>query len=873
MPMMFQQSLAGLVKALRATKGTRGKDEQAVIDAALDEIRIEVKNADQEIKAAAILKLTFLDMLGHSHLTQYAFPVIECMSSTRYDIKQVGYFAASQTFAESTEVILLANNLIKKDLTTPAAGPAALFATLAHLPPLMIASTQLSDDLQPDLHQHLSHSRPIIRRMVILILGQVWRNQTRLALAQATDPAEQARIRQGNDREILHRIEKLRERLSDDDPGVVSAAVNIILELARITPDPYLVLAPELFDLLSTSSNNWMLIKIVKLFALLTPREPRLVRKLLPPLTGLIGSTPAMSLLYECIHTVIVGGMLDASQGGDRLARTCVSKLAGFLEENDQNLRYIAMLGLSKILPTHPHLVASCQKTVMQCIDEPDASIRLRALDLIQGMADADNLHSIVEHLLSHLGTSDSDRQPSAGSALRALAGSTSANSVTSTSSVQATLHVSVPFKLSLIGAILTITSQQTYALIKDFAWYIDQLIALTYIYLPIATPTAEGTGKRIRDHFVDVVARVKAVRPYAVRVLTRLLADDCFVENASLATSGDVAEILAGAAFICGEYAAEPTDLARTLEALLATSAEQLPPHVASVYVHNAAKTFARWAPQSVSSWSEDVEGLQKLRALSQALSASLSRFVASQDLELRERSLQLSALLQYVEPTLEATVGDESKVRSAAETALRVLHLLFSSYEMNPVAVKAQSAVPVPDELDLEVQLIPGYDQHVASITAQEIDVDDYGRPKQQHKANDVAQAETKPKKTRRPKAETEEPSEKKKSKSRKHKTKNGKVDDAEIDAIPIVKLDLDGLAVRSPAQPVIRIPAAVIDADGEMPTVKPSDRQRSPSLSPIPAVTPPAETTEKEPLLTVDEPIPAIKVVKKKKKKAVA
>lgn len=132
----------------------------------------------------------------------------------------------------------------------------------------------------------------------------------------------------------------------------------------------------------------------------MTPLEPRLVRKLVPPLTELIETTPAMSLLYECIQTSIVGGMLNGREG-EALATTCVDKLKGFLEDADQNreslllaeleltrlvVRYIALVALVKILPTHPHLVAIHYQTILTCVDDPDMSIRMRALDLVEGM-------------------------------------------------------------------------------------------------------------------------------------------------------------------------------------------------------------------------------------------------------------------------------------------------------------------------------------------------------------------------------------------------------------------------------------------------------------------------------------------------------
>lgn len=64
--------------------------------------------------------------------------------------------------------------------------------------------------------------------------------------------------------------------------------------------------------------------------------EPRLIKKLTAPLTEIIETTPAMSLLYECIQTAIVGGMLNGREGA-MLAQTCIDKLKSFLEDSDQN--------------------------------------------------------------------------------------------------------------------------------------------------------------------------------------------------------------------------------------------------------------------------------------------------------------------------------------------------------------------------------------------------------------------------------------------------------------------------------------------------------------------------------------------------------
>lgn len=59
------------------------------------------------------------------------------------------------------------------------------------------------------------------------------------------------------------------------------------------------------------------------------------MRKLLPPLTEIIRSTPAMSLLYECINGIIQGGILgsgdDDDDGREEIASLCVSKLRSMI--------------------------------------------------------------------------------------------------------------------------------------------------------------------------------------------------------------------------------------------------------------------------------------------------------------------------------------------------------------------------------------------------------------------------------------------------------------------------------------------------------------------------------------------------------------
>lgn len=155
-----------------------------------------------------------------------------------------------------------------QDLLSP---PTPLFSTspstltVAHLlstlsSVALLLTPSLARDLAPDLLSMLSHSRPQVRKQTVLVMWRVCRSWPGVVELGT------GREERGDD----PWLERLRERLGDDDPGVVSATVNLVCELARKDPKPYLPLAPELFGLLQSSTNNWMLIKIIKLVRLLS---------------------------------------------------------------------------------------------------------------------------------------------------------------------------------------------------------------------------------------------------------------------------------------------------------------------------------------------------------------------------------------------------------------------------------------------------------------------------------------------------------------------------------------------------------------------------------------------------------------------------
>jgi AP-3 complex subunit delta-1 len=201
-------------------------------------------------------------------------------------------------------------------------------------------------------------------------------------------------------------FDKLKDRLEDTESSVVSTAVNVICELANKNPKNYLAMAPKFFRLLTSSSNNWMLIKVVKLLGSLVSEEPRLARKLLEPMSTIIKSTGAKSLQFECIYTITEALPHSKRDDGSdaknvlEVIKLCSDYLRGFIEDNDQNLKYLGLVGLVNLMKSNARSVVEHRDLVLKCLNDDDITIRTKALELLAGIVSKKSLVDLVQHLL-----------------------------------------------------------------------------------------------------------------------------------------------------------------------------------------------------------------------------------------------------------------------------------------------------------------------------------------------------------------------------------------------------------------------------------------------------------------------------------------
>ncbi|CAG8168894.1 unnamed protein product [Penicillium olsonii] len=629
-------------------------------------------------------------MFGYD-MSWASFHVLEVMSSVKYLQKRVGYLGAVQSFRPDTEVLMLATNLLKKDIVTSNIPNMSLpLITLPH-----IITPSLAMSLLPDILSRLSHSNPVVRKKTIVCLYRI-----ALVYPEALKLA----------------WPKIKDHLMDDqeDGSVTTAAINVVCELGWRRPHDFLPLAPRFFELLVDSGNNWMAIKIIKLFATLTPLEPRLTRKLLRPLINIIQTTSAMSLLYECINGIIQGGILDGEDGlqeRDDVATLCVGKLRGMIVmDSDPNLKYVALLALNRIVATHPTLVSMQQDVIMDCLDDADVSIRLQALELAVGMVSSETLQPVVNRLLDQLRRAC------------VLAGeSTEVPEAPDASAVWPN-----DYRTEVIHRILDLCSQNNYSEIVDFEWYIAVLVQLVSLLPPSEsddgwcqpkepdnTPDLRmDAALRIGMEIRNVAVRVKGVRTEATRAAESLV----FIDNRSIffptySTIGDGA--LGPVAWVVGEYAELLLSPHRSLLSLIDTSNSSLPPHTLSLFLQAIPKIFVHVSQvtNTGDAWNSEMS------LLLARVVEFLETLASHPDLDVQERAIEFLEVLRLAAEALHSETQDVPFLLTS------VIPSLFRGLELNPVAASAQRKVVLPDTLRLDEAFshdLPGLFRNLSDLSS---------------------------------------------------------------------------------------------------------------------------------------------------------
>ena len=103
------------------------------------------------------------------------------------------------------------------------------------------------------------------------------------------------------------------------------------------------------------------------------------------------------AILYECVQTIMT------VEAGDDLRVLAINILGRFLLNRDNNIRYVALNTLKKVISQDAAAVQRHRNTIVDCLKDPDVSIRQRALELIYRLVNMENVQGLTAELLNYL--------------------------------------------------------------------------------------------------------------------------------------------------------------------------------------------------------------------------------------------------------------------------------------------------------------------------------------------------------------------------------------------------------------------------------------------------------------------------------------
>ena len=88
-----------------------------------------------------------------------------------------------------------------------------------------------------------------------------------------------------------------------------------------------------------------------------------------------------------------------------------VNLLGHFVSNSDNNTRFVGLKTMSMVIHRDKAAVGRHKHTIIECLKDPDVSIRKRAVELIFELVDHDNVRTLARELLNYLVTSKDDKR------------------------------------------------------------------------------------------------------------------------------------------------------------------------------------------------------------------------------------------------------------------------------------------------------------------------------------------------------------------------------------------------------------------------------------------------------------------------------
>ena len=386
-----------LIKAIGEAKSKQEEDRIISIEMGVLKKLLPDRTLTGKRLKEFLIRLLYVEMLGHDASFGY-MKSVELSASLNLMEKRVSYLIAGLCFSPEHEFRMMLVNRLQRDLQSANVLECGMALSAAS----KILTADMIPAVLPGITNLLKHEQELVRKKAIMLLH---------------------RFLQLQPESVSHLSDKFRRALCDKCPEVMGASLHIFSDLCKADPLPCKDLVSSFVSILKQIVEHrlprdfdyhrvpapWMQIKLLRILGFLGRADQASSEQIYEVLLDVMrkAAEPAINIgyaiVYECVKTVTViypnAALLDAA----------AASIARFISSDNHNLKYLGVTGLASIVSDHPRYAAQHQLAVMDCLEDPDDTLRRKTLDLLYRMTNPVNAQVIISKLIDQLKNAGSD--------------------------------------------------------------------------------------------------------------------------------------------------------------------------------------------------------------------------------------------------------------------------------------------------------------------------------------------------------------------------------------------------------------------------------------------------------------------------------
>ncbi|KAK2989926.1 hypothetical protein RJ640_013850, partial [Escallonia rubra] len=379
-----------LVKSIGEARSKAEEDRIVLTEIETLKHRIAEPDTTRRKMKEYIIRLLYIEMLGHDA----SFGYIHAVKMTHCDsliLKRTGYLAVTLFLNEDHDLIILIVNTIQKDLKSDnyLVVCAALNAVCR------LINEETIPAVLPQVVELLEHPKESVRKKAVMALHRFY---------------------QRSSSSVSHLVSNFRKKLCDSDPGVMGATLCPLFDLITIDVNSYKDLVVSFVSILKQVAERrlpksydyhqmpapFIQIKLLKILCLLGNGDKQssehmytvvgdIMRKC--DLTSNIGN----AILYESICCV------SSIHPNPKLIDAAADAISKFLKSDSHNLKYMGIDALGRLIKISPETAEQHQLAVIDCLEDPDDTLKRKTFELLYKMTKSTNVEVIVDRMIDYM--------------------------------------------------------------------------------------------------------------------------------------------------------------------------------------------------------------------------------------------------------------------------------------------------------------------------------------------------------------------------------------------------------------------------------------------------------------------------------------